>query len=195
MIELPNLPYDRDALAPHMSQETLDYHYGKHHKTYVDKTNSLIDGTDLANAPLDEIVRKAHERGETGLFNNAAQAWNHNLFWRIMRPGGGGEPSGKIGDAIKSAFGSYEAFKDQFKTAALGRFGSGWAWLVQDNGGLKITDTPNGMNPTAIGEKAIMGLDVWEHAYYLDFRNDRGSYVDAFLNHLVHWDEVESNMG
>jgi superoxide dismutase, Fe-Mn family len=185
-IELPELPYATDALAPYLSPETFEYHYGKHHKTYVDNLNKMIDGTEEANASLEDIIMSA----EGGKFNNAAQIWNHNLYWHSLSPGGGGAPSGAVGDAVAEAFGSYDDFKAQFKAAAVGQFGSGWAWLVLDGGKLAIMATANADLPMKHGKQALVTCDVWEHAYYIDYRNRRPDYVDTFLDHLVNWDAV-----
>lgn len=187
-IELPELPYATDALSPYLSPETFEYHYGKHHKAYVDNLNKLIDGTDEANASLEDIIMSA----EGGKFNNAAQVWNHTCYWNSMKPGGGGAPSGSVADAIAEAFGSYDDFKTQFKAAAVGQFGSGWAWLVLDGGKLAIMATANADLPMKHGKQALITCDVWEHAYYIDYRNRRPDYVDTFLDHLVNWDAVAS---
>ncbi|WP_299438532.1 superoxide dismutase [uncultured Rhodospira sp.] len=192
--ELPSLPYDRSALEPHMSAQTLDFHHGKHHQTYVNTINKLIEGTPMADMPLEEVVKAAWTDKNTAAFNNAAQVWNHNLFWVVMKPGGGGEPTGEIKDRITSAFGSVDDFKEQFKAAGVGQFGSGWAWLVLDNGDLKITKTPNGENPLISGQTALMGCDVWEHSYYLDYQNRRPDYLSAWLDNLVNWDAVNENL-
>jgi Fe-Mn family superoxide dismutase len=185
-IELPELPYATDALAPHLSAETFEYHYGKHHKAYVDNLNKMIDGTDEANASLEDIIMSA----EGGKFNNAAQVWNHTCYWHSMKPGGGGAPTGSVADAIAESFGSYDDFKTQFKAAAVGQFGSGWAWLVLDGGKLAIMATANADLPMKHGKQALITCDVWEHAYYIDYRNRRPDYVDTFLDHLVNWDQV-----
>jgi Fe-Mn family superoxide dismutase len=187
-IELPPLPYATDALAPYLSPETFEFHYGKHHKTYVDNLNKLIEGTPEEDAPLEDIILNA----EGGKFNNAAQIWNHNLYWNSMAPGGGGAPSGAAGDAIAESFGSYENFRDKFKAAAVGQFGSGWAWLILDNGNLDIMATGNADLPMKHGKQAIITCDVWEHAYYIDYRNRRPDYVDTFLDHLLDWSKVEA---
>lgn len=187
-IELPELPYATDALSPYLSPETFEYHYGKHHKAYVDNLNKLIDGTDEANASLDDIIMSA----EGGKFNNAAQVWNHTCYWNSMKPGGGGAPTGSVADAIAEAFGSYDDFKTQFKAAAVGQFGSGWAWLVLDGGKLAIMATANADLPMKHGKQALITCDVWEHAYYIDYRNRRPDYVETFLDHLVNWDAVAS---
>lgn len=189
-ITLPPLPYPRDALAPHISAETIDYHYGKHHQTYVDNTNRLIAGTPFENQPLEEIIRKA-----TGaLFNNAAQVWNHSFYWSCLRPQGGGDPPAPLAEAIARAFGSVAAFREQFTQCALTTFGSGWAWLVQrPDGGLAIVSTSNAGTPLTGEDRPLLTCDVWEHAYYIDYRNLRGKYVDAFWQ-LVNWDFVASQM-
>ena len=189
-IELPPLPYDPDALAPHISRETLEFHHGKHHKAYVDKTNELVQGTDLENASLEDIV-KAADPGP--LFNNSAQVWNHNFYWNSLAPNGGGKPSGAVEQAINASFGSYDEFRTKFAEAATTQFGSGWAWLVQNGSDLSIVKTGNADNPLKQGQKALLTLDVWEHAYYIDYRNARPKYIDTFLDALVNWDFVESN--
>jgi len=192
---LPELPYAHDALAPYMGAETLQLHHGKHHQTYVTNLNNLIEGTDLANKSLEEIVVASHkDPAKAGIFNNAGQHWNHSLFWRIMKKNGGGNPGGELAKRIDSPFGSLDAFKEQFKTAAAQQFGSGWAWLSLDGDTLKVTKTPNGSNPLVDGMRPILGIDVWEHAYYLDYRNRRPDYVAAFLNNLVNWEEVEAEL-
>jgi Fe-Mn family superoxide dismutase len=192
---LPDLPYAHDALVPYMGEETLQLHHGKHHQTYVTNLNNLIEGTDLAGRSLEEIVVAAFkDPAKAGIFNNAGQHWNHNLFWRVMRKGGGGAPGGELAKRIHAAFGSFDAFKEQFKTAAVTQFGSGWAWLALDGDVLKVTKTPNGENPLVHGMRPLLGIDVWEHAYYLDYRNRRPDYVAAFLNHLVNWDEIEAEL-
>lgn len=188
--ELPELPYARNALAPHISEETLDYHYGKHHQAYVNNLNKLIDGTEFANATLEEIIKKS----DGGLFNNAAQVWNHTFYWHSMSPNGGGEPTGAVFDAITQAFGSVDAFKEQFTQAGATQFGSGWAWLVQNNdGSLEIMKTSNAGNPLTDGKTPLLTCDVWEHAYYIDTRNDRAKYISNFWQ-LVNWDFVASNL-
>ena len=189
-IELPPLPYARDALAPHISAETLDFHHGKHHRAYVDKVNELVAGTPQAGRSLEEIVLAS----EGALFNAAAQAWNHAFYWSSMRSKGGGEPAGVVSEAIRRDFGSYAEFRRLFKDAAVSRFGSGWAWLVLDAGRLRVTSTHDADLPMKHGQEALLACDVWEHAYYIDYRNARGRYVDAFLDHLVAWDWVASQM-
>ena len=189
-IELPALPYERTALEPIISGETVDYHYGKHHKGYVDNLNKMIDGTEFADMALEEIIRKS----QGAMFNNAAQVWNHTFYWNCMKPKGGGEPSGKLADAIKAAFGDFAKFKEQFSEAAVKTFGSGWAWLVQrPDGALAIVSTPNAATPLTGEDKALLTCDVWEHAYYLDYKNLRPKYVEGFWS-LVNWDFVASNM-
>ena len=189
-IELPALPYERTALEPIISGETVDYHYGKHHKGYVDNLNKMIEGTEFADMALEEIIRKS----QGAMFNNAAQVWNHTFYWNCMKPKGGGEPSGKLADAIKAAFGDFAKFKEQFSEAAVKTFGSGWAWLVQrPDGALAIVSTPNAATPLTGEDKALLTCDVWEHAYYLDYKHLRPKYVEGFWS-LVNWDFVASNM-
>jgi len=191
---LPDLPYARDALAPHISGETLDFHHGKHHKAYVDKANDLVKGTDLESVDLETAIRAAWKDKNTALFNNAAQIWNHTFYWNSMSPKGGGKPSGKLAEAIDRDFGSFEKFADAFKTAGAGQFGSGWAWLVVKDGTLEIRKTPNAETPiTEAGVTPLLTMDVWEHAYYLDFQNRRPDYMGAFLGHLVNWDFAAEN--
>ena len=190
--ELPPLPYEMNALEPYLSAETFEYHYGKHHKTYVDTLNGLVEGTPQASQSLDEVIKSA-EPGK--LFNNAAQVWNHSLYWTSMAPGGGGTPSGAAGDAIQEAFGGLDKFKEEFKAAAVGQFGSGWAWLTLDGGKLAIMATPNADLPMKHDRTAVLTCDVWEHAYYIDYRNRRPDYVDTFLDHLVNWQLVEDALG
>jgi superoxide dismutase, Fe-Mn family len=188
--ELPPLPYAKDALAPHMSAETFDYHHGKHHLAYVNKLNELTAGKPEADKSLEELIRTT----EGALFNQAAQVWNHTFFWNCMKPAGGGEPTGDLADAIRRDFGSYADFKTKFAAAATGRFGSGWAWLVKDGGKLAITDTVNAGNPLTDNKTPILTLDVWEHAYYIDYRNARPNFITAFLDHLVNWDFAAANL-
>jgi len=191
---LPDLPYARDALAPHISGETLDFHHGKHHKAYVDKANDLVKGTDLESADLETAIRAAWKDKNTALFNNAAQIWNHTFYWNSMSPKGGGKPSGKLAEAIDQDFGSFEKFADAFKAAGAGQFGSGWAWLVVKDGKLEVRKTPNAETPfTEAGVTPLLTMDVWEHAYYLDFQNRRPDYMGAFLGHLVNWDFAAEN--
>ncbi len=193
--ELPALPYAKDALAPHMSAETMDYHHGKHHNTYVVNLNKLLDGGDLAGRTLEEIVAAtAGDASKAGVFNNAAQVWNHTFFWHCMKPGGGGAPSGDLAARIDAAFGSLDKFKEDFTQAALTQFGSGWAWLVVDGGDLKVTKTPNADTPIAHRQTPLLCIDVWEHAYYVDHRNARPKFVETFLGHLVNWDFAAENL-
>lgn len=189
-IELPPLPFAQDALASKgLSKETIEYHYGKHHATYVKTLNGLIEGTEHADKSLEEIILAA-DQGP--LFNNSAQVWNHSFYWNCLSPTGGGGPTGELGDAINSTFGSYEAFSTEFTDAAKTQFGSGWAWLV-DDGGLKIQKTANADLPLKHGVKALLTIDVWEHAYYIDYRNARPDYIANFLTNLVNWDFVAEN--
>lgn len=193
--ELPPLPYAKDALAPHISANTLDFHYGKHHQTYVTTLNNLTKDSPLADKSLEEVILAVAGNAEkTTVFNNAAQVWNHTFYWNCMKPGGGGKPSGDVAAAIDKAFGSYEKFAEEFKTACVSQFGSGWGWLVADNGAVKISKTPNADLPLAHGQKALLTCDVWEHAYYLDYQNRRPDYVQTFLDHLVNWDFVAGNL-
>jgi superoxide dismutase, Fe-Mn family len=186
---LPELPYDKDALAPYLSQETLEYHHDKHHNAYVANLNGLVEGTDLAGKSLEDIILAS----DGGVFNNAAQVWNHTFYWNCMKPGGGGEPTGELAAAIDAAFGSYEAFKTEFTQAAVTQFGSGWAWLVLEEGKLKVMKTGNADLPMKHGATALLTVDVWEHAYYIDFRNLRPKYVETFLAKLVDWERVAGN--
>jgi superoxide dismutase, Fe-Mn family len=185
---LPPLPYDRNALAPVISAETIDYHYGKHHQTYVTNLNNLTAGTPLEHQSLEQIVRTA----EGGIFNNAAQVWNHTFYWNGLKPGGSAAPAA-VADALVSAFGSFDAFKEQFSKAAVGHFGSGWAWLVVAGGKLAIESTANAGCPLRDGKTPLLTCDVWEHAYYIDYRNLRAKYVEAFWG-LVNWDFVAANL-
>ena len=195
---LPELPYAHDALAASgMSKETLEFHHDIHHKAYVDNGNKLIAGTEWESKSVEEIVKGTYQKGavaQNGIFNNASQHWNHNLFWRIMKKGGGGNPGGELAKRIDDAFGSFEAFKEQFKTAGVTQFGSGWAWLALGGDQLKVVKTPNGENPLVHGMRPILGVDVWEHAYYVDYENRRPEYLAAFLNQMVNWEEVEAEL-
>ncbi|HZP67142.1 MAG TPA: Fe-Mn family superoxide dismutase [Rudaea sp.] len=189
-IELPALPWARESLAPHISAETIDYHYGKHHQTYVTNTNNLIKGTEFENLDLVAIVKKA----QGGLFNNAAQVWNHTFYWNSLSPKGGGEPSGKLADAIKKSFGGFAQFKEEFTKTAVGTFGSGWAWLVQRaDGSLGLVSTSNAATPLTGSDRPLLTCDVWEHAYYIDYRNARPKYIEAFWN-LANWDFAAGNL-
>ena len=187
---LPPLPYDKSALAPHISAETLEFHYGKHHKAYVDNLNKLIEGKPEANKSLEDIIKAS----EGGVFNNAAQVWNHTFYWSSMKPNGGGQPTGDLAQAITRDFGSYEKFAEEFSAAGATQFGSGWAWLVLDKGKLAVTKTPNADLPLKHGQKALLTMDVWEHAYYIDFRNARPKYIETFLKHLANWDFALENL-
>ncbi len=188
---LPPLPYAEDALEPVYSRKTISFHYGKHHRAYVDQLNKLTEGTDLAGKPLEEVVKAA---APGPLFNNAAQVWNHTFFWQGMKPGGGGAPSGALADKIAAAFGGYERFREELKAAAVGRFGSGWAWLVDQGGKLAILSTPNAETPLTTAATPLLTVDVWEHAYYLDYQNQRAAFVDAFFDKLVSWEFVAANL-
>lgn len=188
--QLPELPYAKNALEPHISAETLEYHYGKHHQTYVDKLNGLVDGTDKAGQSLEEIIRSS----DGGLFNNAAQVWNHTFYWHCLSPEGGGQPGGKLGEMIARDFGSFDDFKKKFTETAINTFGSGWAWLVQKpDGKLDIVSTSNAQTPLTGPATPVLTCDVWEHAYYVDYRNARPKYMDAFWS-LVNWSFVESQL-
>lgn len=192
---LPPLPYDLSALEPHISANTLSFHYGKHHQAYVNNLNTLTKDSALAQKSLEEVILEvAGKADKAGIFNNAAQVWNHTFYWHCMKPNGGGMPPSDILSLIVRDFGSFDAFKEQFKQAAISQFGSGWAWLVSDQGKLKISKTGNADLPMAHGEKALLTCDVWEHAYYLDYQNRRPDYVDTFLTHLVNWDFVVQNL-
>ena len=196
--ELPALPYAHDALTDNgMSKETLEYHHDLHHKAYVDNGNKLIAGTEWEGKTLEEIITGTYQAGavaQNGIFNNISQLWNHNQFWEMMSPGSSDMPS-ELEAALKDSFGSIDAFKEEFAAAGAGQFGSGWAWLVRDtDGGLKVTKTENGVNPLCFGQTALLGCDVWEHSYYIDFRNKRPAYLKNFLDHLVNWENVASRM-
>jgi len=189
--ELPKLPYPQNALEPHISAETLEFHYGKHHATYVTNLNKLIAGTEFESASLEDIIKKA----SGGIFNNAAQVWNHTFYWNCLSPKGGGEPKGALAKAIESAFGSFADFKEKFSASAAGNFGSGWTWLVKNaKGGVEIANTSNAGNPMTNNLTPLMTCDVWEHAYYIDYRNARPKYVEAYWN-LVNWDFISKNFG
>ncbi|NJK29887.1 MAG: superoxide dismutase [Acaryochloris sp. RU_4_1] len=186
---LPDLPYDYNALDPHISARTLEFHHDKHHAAYVTKCNEMTQDTPMADMAIAEIIKSAYgDPAKAGLFNNAAQAWNHTFYWNSMKPGGGGLPSGALAAKINTDFGNYDNFKAAFKEAGATQFGSGWAWLVLDNGTLKVTKTPNAENPLVHGQTPLLTMDVWEHAYYLDFQNKRPDYIDTFLSSLVNWD-------
>lgn len=187
---LPELPYSKDALAPHISAETLEYHHGKHHKAYVDKLNELLAGKPEADKSLEEVIMSS----DGPVFNNAAQIWNHTFYWSSMKPKGGGEPTGELADAIKRDFGGFDKFKTEFTQAGITQFGSGWAWLVLEGGKLKVTKTPNADLPMKHGQKALLTMDVWEHAYYIDYRNARPKYIETFLTSLANWDFALENL-
>ena len=187
---LPALPYARDALTPHISEETLDFHYGKHHQTYATNLNNLIKGTEFENAALEEIVKKS----SAGIYNNAAQIWNHTFFWSSMKPNGGGTPTGPLLVAINAKWGSFDAFKAAFQASAVGNFGSGWTWLVKKvDGSLEIVNMGAAGTPLTTGDKALLTIDVWEHAYYIDYRNARAKFVEVFLASLANWDFAAAN--
>lgn len=196
-IVLPELPYPKDALSPHISTRTLEFHYGKHHAAYVEKLNSLVAGTELAAETLESIIKKtASDASKAAIFNNAAQAWNHTFYWQSIRPSaesGSGMPAGPVAQKINAAFGSYDKFVENFKNAGLSQFGSGWAWLVVKDGKLEIMKTANADTPIAHGLVPVLTIDVWEHAYYLDYQNRRGDYLDAFIKHLINWDFASRN--
>ena len=193
--ELPSLPYANDALAPYMSAETLDFHHGKHHQTYVTNLNNLLKDHELQSSSLEDIVVKtSKDASMAGIFNNAGQHWNHILFWQCMKPNGGGSIPSELEERLNSDFGSVEQFKEAFIQAGTTQFGSGWAWLAIDNGKLVVTKSPNASNPLVDGMKPILGCDVWEHSYYIDYRNKRPDYLKAFLDSLVNWEFVASQL-
>jgi superoxide dismutase, Fe-Mn family len=193
--ELPPLPYPKNALAPHMSEQTFDFHHGRHHQAYVTNLNNLIKDSPLERQSLEDLIKGSYkDTTKTGVFNNAAQVWNHTFFWSSMKPHGGGAPGGNLATAITRDCGGLDKFKEQFKATAVGQFGSGWAWLVADKGQLKIVGTPNAVTPLAEGQTALLTCDVWEHAYYLDYQNRRPDFVQAFLDHLVNWDFAAQNL-
>jgi Fe-Mn family superoxide dismutase len=192
--ELPALPYDYTALEPHISKSTLEFHHDKHHAAYVTNYNNAVKGTDLDNKTLEEVIKHiAGDASKQGLFNNAAQSWNHSFYWNCIKPNGGGTPTGALADKINADFGSFEKFVEAFKSAGATQFGSGWAWLVLDNGTLKVTKTPNADNPMTAGQIPLLTMDVWEHAYYLDYQNKRPAYMDTFVSSLINWDFVAEN--
>lgn len=193
--KLPDLPYDYTALEPNISKSTLEFHHDKHHAAYVNNFNKAVEGTELDSLSLEEVIKKiAGDSSKSGLFNNAAQAWNHTFYWNCMKPNGGGTPSGALADKINADFGSFDKFVEEFKNAGSTQFGSGWAWLVLDNGTLKVTKTLNADNPLTAGQVPLLTMDVWEHAYYLDYQNSRPGYMDKFINNLINWDFVAENM-
>jgi Fe-Mn family superoxide dismutase len=192
---LPELPFGSTELEPYITANTLGFHHGKHHAAYVTNLNKLIEGTDLENQSLEEVILACiGDPSMAGIFNNAAQVWNHTFYWQSMKPAGGGMPSGALLDKINADFGSFDAFVEAFKTAGATQFGSGWAWLVLDNGTLKVTKTANADLPLAYGQTALLTMDVWEHAYYLDFQNRRPDYISTFLDKLVNWDFAAANL-
>ena len=196
MFTLPPLPWAENALEPVISANTISFHYGKHHKTYVDNLNNLVKGTDYENASLEKIINEtAGKADKAGLFNNAAQIWNHTFYWHSMKPAGGGKPTGKLAEMIDTAFGGYDAFKKELATTTVSQFGSGWGWLVLDGGALKVVKTANAEVPFTKGQKPLLTIDVWEHAYYLDQQNKRAAYVDAVIEKLLNWDFATQNLG
>ena len=194
--ELPALPYEKNALEPHMSANTFDFHHGKHHNTYIVNLNGMLDGSDLAVASLEDIIKAtAGDPAKAGMFNNAAQVWNHTFFWNSMKPNGGGAPTGELAAKIDSDLGGFDAFKDAFKAAGATQFGSGWAWLVVGDGGkLEVVKTPNAETPLTQGKTPLLTCDVWEHAYYLDFQNRRPDFLASFLDNLANWDFAAENL-
>ena len=192
--ELPALPYDYTALDPYISKSTLEFHHDKHHAAYVNNYNGLVKDTPFDNQAIEEVIKAvAGDASKAGIFNNAAQAWNHTFYWNSIKPNGGGTPTGALADKITADFGSFEAFVDEFKKAGATQFGSGWAWLVLDGGTLKVTKTGNAENPLTTGAAPLLTMDVWEHAYYLDYQNRRPDYINDFLTKLVNWDFVSAN--
>jgi Fe-Mn family superoxide dismutase len=195
MLTQPDLPYAMNALDPHVSERTFEFHYGKHHATYVTNANNLIKDTPFAEKSLEGIIRAtAGDASKAGLFNNAAQIWNHSFFWNSMAPNGGGQPGGDLGKRIDADFGSFDKFCEAFQQAAVTQFGSGWAWLIEDDGKLAVCQTANAGTPLAQGQKALLTVDVWEHAYYLDYQNRRPDFVKAFLDNLANWEFAETNL-
>nr|AAL25194.1 superoxide dismutase [Nostoc linckia] len=191
----PALPFEINALEPYgMKAETFEYHYGKHHKAYVDNLNKLTEGTDLADKSLEDVIKSTYkDSSKAGIFNNAAQVWNHTFFWNSLKPAGGGKPTGELGAKIEKDFDSFDKFKEEFSSVAATQFGSGWAWVIDDGGTLKVIKTPNAENPLAYGQKALLTLDVWEHAYYIDYRNARPAFIKNFLDNLANWDFAAEN--
>jgi superoxide dismutase, Fe-Mn family len=195
-IVLPELPYPKNALEPHISSKTLEFHYGKHHQTYVDNVNKMIGGTDLANESLEALVKKtAGDAAKVGIFNNAAQVWNHSFYWNCLKPNGGGPPTGPVAQKIEADFGAYAKFVEELKNAGITQFGSGWAWLVLNGSQLQITKTLNADTPLAHGLKPLLTVDVWEHAYYLDYQNRRADYLTVVIDKLLNWDFVNACLG
>lgn len=195
-ITLMSLPYEKDGLEPYISADTLEFHHGKHHNAYVGNTNKLVKGTALENEDLEIIIKKsAGDDSRIAIFNNAAQVWNHSFYWQCMKPNGGGLPTGPIAEKINADFGGYEAFTEEFKAAGVAQFGSGWAWLIMENDKLKIIKTSNADTPIGQGLKPVLTVDVWEHAYYLDYQNRRPDYLNTFVDKLINWDFVNSCLG
>ena len=195
-VTLPLLPYAKDALAPYISSNTLEFHYGKHHQAYVDNLNKLIAGTDLAEKSLENIIKiAAGDTAKAGIFNNAAQVWNHSFYWQCLKKAGGGAPTGAIASKINAIWGDFDKFSEELKNAGVTQFGSGWAWLVLDGKNLKKTKTANADTPIAHDQKALLTIDVWEHAYYLDYQNRRPDYLAAVIKNLINWDFVNANLG
>ena len=195
MFELPKLDYKNDALSPIMSEQTLDLHYGKHHQTYITNLNNFIKDTELVKLSLEEIIKKtSNDKKKSGVFNNASQHWNHNLFWKCMKPNGGGKIPGKLENKINKDFGKVEKFREEFIKAGVTQFGSGWCWLSMQNDKLVISKNPNAENPLIYGMKPLLGCDVWEHSYYLDYKNKRPVYLENFFDKLINWEFVESNL-
>ncbi len=193
--ELPDLPYAYTALEPHISKSTLEFHHDKHHAGYVNKFNAAVKGTDFDSQPIEAVITSIADKPDcSGLFNNAAQAWNHTFYWESMKPDGGGKPSGELAKKIDADFGGYDQFAEAFKSAGATQFGSGWAWLVLDGGTLKVTKTLNAVNPLTHNQVPLLTMDVWEHAYYLDYQNQRPEYISTFLNELVNWDFAAQNL-
>lgn len=193
--ELPPLPFDYTALEPHVSKSTLEFHHDKHHAAYVKKYNDMVKGTDMESKSIEEVIKATYnDSSKAGIFNNAAQAWNHTFYWNCIKPSGGGQPSGALADKIAADFGSFDKFKEEFATAAATQFGSGWAWLVLDKGTLKVAKTSNAENPIAMGLTPLLTIDVWEHAYYLDYQNKRPDYIETFISSLINWDFVTEQM-
>ncbi len=191
--QLPALPYSQEALEPYISGRTMSFHYGKHHQAYVDNLNKLTAGKPLASQPLETIIRETAGNAEqAAVFNNAAQVWNHTFFWKSMKPGGGGQPTGRLKDLISKSFGSFEEFKKAFVDAGVSQFGSGWVWLVREGDNLKVVKTANADTPAAHGQTALLTCDVWEHAYYLDYQNRRKDFLETFVDHLANWDFAAS---
>ena len=191
---LPDLPFAKDALGPHMSAETLDYHHGKHHKAYVDKTNGMLAEKGLTDASLIEVIKAAKEKGDKGLFNNSAQIWNHSFFWQCLAPAGSTQPSGRLRDLISESFGDEQAMLDKLATESVNHFASGWGWLVLNNGKLEVTSLHDADTPAVHGLVPLLTIDVWEHAYYIDYRNERPKFVKSVLENIINWDFVAQNL-